>query len=209
MRHRRHDPITKLFGRFCTPYIAAVGVLVTAGLVSGCSRDEITAPEAPVVGQFTVDASKSWAYVDLTSGDTVPQADAATSTSWDVGFNATSVQLNGGTHGPAGVTGFCVCQNAAATNDQILAMTPDNQEAAFTNVTSASIPVVDDKWTSDVFATNPWYRYDLAGDHRISPTFDVYFVKRGSTVYKLQVINYYGAAGETRRITVRYSKVRG
>lgn len=207
--HYRHYPITKLFGRFRTSYVAVIGVLATAALVSGCARDEITAPEAPVVGQFTVDASTAWTYVDLSSGDTVAEADPATSTTWDIAFNATSVHLNGGNDGPAGVTGFCVCQNSAATNNQILAMTPDNQESAFTNVTSASIPVVDDKWASDVFATNPWFRYDLAGDHRISPTFDVYFVKRGAAVYKLQLINYYGAAGETRRITARYSKVRG
>jgi len=207
--HYRHHRTPRFFGRLCRPYLAAIAVLVAAAFVSGCARDEITAPAAPTVGQFTVDASRAWAYVDLASGDTVSQTDAANSTTWDIAFNATSVHLNGGTDGPAGVAGFCVCQNAAATNDQILAMTPDNQAAAFTAVTSASIPVVDDKWNSDVFTTSPWYRYDLAGDHRISPTFDVYFVRRGAAVYKLQLINYYGAAGETRRITVRYSKVRG
>lgn len=206
--HYRHRPASKPFGRLRTPYFAAI-VVVAAGVASGCSRSEITAPATATVGQFTVDASKAWVYVDLSSGAAVAQTDAAASTTWDIGLNATSVQLNGGANGPAGVMGFCVCQNAAATNDQILQMTADNQDASFSSVTSASIPVVDGKWTSDAFTANPWYRYDLAGDHRVSPTFDVYFVKRGTTVYKLQIVNYYGTAGEARQITVRYSKVRG
>jgi hypothetical protein len=86
-------------------------------------------------------------------------------------------------------------------------MTPENQADAFTSVTAAAIPPAPASWSSDVFATNRWYRYDLAGDHRISPTFDVYLVRRGAIVYKIQLINYYGPAGETRRITFRYAKL--
>jgi hypothetical protein len=207
--HDRHHPATSFFERFRTSYIAAILVAAAAGLASGCARSEITAPETPSVGQLNIDASQAWAYVSLDSGVAVSQTDPASSTTWDIGFNATSVQLNGGANGPGDVTGFCICQNADATNDQVLEMTPENQDSAFTAVTTSSIPSAADEWTSDVFTTDPWYRYDLAGDHRISPAFEVYLVKRGAAVYKLQLINYYGPTGETRQIAVRYSKVRG
>jgi hypothetical protein len=182
-------------------------MVVGAVSVTACARSEITAPDAPSVGQFTVDASTGWAYVDLSTGALVPQTSASTSSNWDIGFNATSVALNGGTSGPAGVTGICLCQNAAATNDQVLQMTPDNQEAAFTAISVGSVPGTSAAWSSDVFAVSKWYRYDILGDHVISPTYDIYFVKRGTAVYKIQITGYYGPAGEVRQITARYSKV--
>lgn len=178
-------------------------------LFAGCNRGEITMPVTASTEQITVDASTAWAYVDLSSGASVAQTDAQLSSTWDIGFNATNVALNGGPSGPAGVTGYCVCQNAGATNDAILAMTPESEAADFTSVTGADIPVSASSWSSDVFATSKWYEYDLLGDHRISPTFDVYLVKRGATVYKLQIINYYGPAGESRRISFRYARLVG
>lgn len=184
-----------------------VGALVA--LSAACARDEITLPETGTVGQLTVDASAGWAYVDLASGAVVPQTSASTSTTWDIGFSATSVAVNGGTAGPGGVTVYCLCQNAAATTADVLTMTADNQATAFANVTALSIPASTAAgWSSETFATSKWYKYNLAGDNRISPTFDVYLVQRGSRVYKLQVVNYYGPAGETRRITIRYATLR-
>ena len=60
-----------------------------------------------------------------------------------------------------------------------------------------------------VFRTSPWHRYNLLGDHRISPVYNVYLVRRGAVVYKVQVTNYYGPAGETRRISFRYEQIAG
>jgi hypothetical protein len=58
-----------------------------------------------------------------------------------------------------------------------------------------------------VFNSHPWYRYNLTGENIIHPTFDVYLVKRGDDVYKVQLINYYGAAGEPRHVTFRYARL--
>jgi hypothetical protein len=58
-----------------------------------------------------------------------------------------------------------------------------------------------------VFGVNPWYRYNLTGENIIHPTFDVYLLKRGPDVYKLQLIDYYSPAGEPRNITFRYAKL--
>lgn len=182
-------------------------LLPAAFIMGACGRGEIAAPVSISVDQLTVDASSAWSYVDLSTGATVPETSASTSMRWDIGFNATNVVLNGGANGPAGVTAHCLCQNAAATNGEILAMTPESQADAFTRITAASIPSAGAAWSSEAFAANKWFRYDILGDHRISPTFDMYLVRRGSRVYKLQLIDYYGPAGESRRITLRYARL--
>jgi len=40
-------------------------------------------------------------------------------------------------------------------------------------------------------------------DNQIWPNFNVYLVRRGDAVFKLQVTSYYGATGTPRQITVR------
>ena len=178
--------------------------------VAACARDEITLPPAAPVGQLTVNASAGWVYVDLATGTVVPQTTAATSTTWDLGFSATNVVVNGGAAGPAGMMAYCLCQNAAATSAAILAMTPTSQADAFARVNLTSVPpATTPGWSAETFATSKWYKYNLSGDNRISPTFDVYLVRRGAVVYKLQLVDYYGPAGETRRISFRYAKVQG
>ena len=51
---------------------------------------------------LTVDATdrENWAYINLTEGETVDIADAATSMAWDLGFKRTGVIVNGGVSGP-------------------------------------------------------------------------------------------------------------
>ena len=51
---------------------------------------------------LTVDATnrENWAYINLTEGETVDIADAATSTAWDLGFKRTQIIVNGGVSGP-------------------------------------------------------------------------------------------------------------
>ena len=55
---------------------------------------------------LTVDATdrENWAYVNLTEGETVDIADAATSMAGNLGFKRTEVIANGGVSGP-GKTG--------------------------------------------------------------------------------------------------------
>ena len=178
---------------------------------AACGRDEITAPTVPPVeGTITVDASTDWAYLSLADETVVAPADPTDSGAWDIAFQRTSVQLNGGEAGPGGVTGYCICQNSATnpTTEQILAYTATSELPDFTAVTAASIPAAS-SFSADVFTQHAWHRYNLLGDHRISPTFDVYLVRRGDVVYKLQIVDYYGPAGETRRITVRYAQIAG
>jgi hypothetical protein len=185
---------------------------LTAGLLTACSdAGEPTGPEGPAFTTLTVDASAGWAYVDFTGSAAIPVSigTAAESAVWDLGFNATTVTINGGTNGPGDVVAYCICQNAAANAPQVMAYSAANQLAAFEAVTAAQIPANTGVWNAGVFDTSKWYRYNLTGaDHQVWPTFDVYLVKRGADVYKVQLINYYGPGGEPRRITFRYAKLR-
>lgn len=71
--------------------------------------------------------------------------------------------------------------------------------ALFLSLISGPIPsTIDNK--SGVFV------YDLAGDNRLSPMFNTFLVKVGSSVYKLQVTTYYGTGGSGYP-TIRYEKI--
>ena len=325
-----------------------------AALAAACSDDTL-APPPPVEGTLTVDAADGWAFVDLDEGTTVsPTPSAGESDAWDIAFSVTNVMLNGGEAGPAGVVGHCICQNADATNEQVLAMTAASELADFESVTAvpagaewveealtpafagwytgsgtsavadpskvflvrladgtsyAKLHVVEiedpsaatpgavtleyaiqetgesafgptlthivapnetgtiwidldpedgvpigegwdfriEQWDvrlngglsgsgeagvltsttafdeittayvpnvayktdayAGVFGAKRWYRYNLQGDHRVSPTFDVYLLKRGESVYKIQLLNYYGDTGDPRQITFRYERI--
>ncbi len=333
------------------PTLAAILLLTAA-----CSTDDVlgVVPK-PSEGSFTVDAATSWKFVNLAdSSQVTPSPAASISADWDIAFFATNVTLNGGDAGPGGVSAACICQNAAATGDQVLAMTAENQLPAFEAVTSVpagltfqtdvltpairdwftgtaaaatadtaktwlvrlsdsasfaavrvksnsgatatSAGIVTLEWrlqasagaalgapqtlqvdlttpgtkrvdlnsgalTTDdsawdlqldgfvirvnggisgsgkagaattatafadlttavtsatayrsdvyagVFGTNRYYRYNIAGDHRISPTFDVYLIRRGDVTYKLQVIGYYSDTGVARTITFRWAQL--
>jgi hypothetical protein len=52
------------------------------------------------------------------------------------------------------------------------------------------------------------FRYNLEGTNRLHPTFNTYLVKSGTRVYKLQVVNYYNAAGASGWPTLRYARIK-
>ncbi len=51
------------------------------------------------------------------------------------------------------------------------------------------------------------FLYNLALDNRLSPTFNTYLIKVGTSVYKAQLIDYYNSAGMSGYPTIRYSKI--
>ena len=333
-------------------------VVIGAAAFLGACGDDVVAPPPPVEGTVTVDASQRYVYFSFDEGEVVvPTPSASASSEWDVAFSATTVTLNGGSAGPGGVTGFCLCQNSGATDAQVLAMTPESEKADFdgvtavpaaaTFITDALTPAIsgwftgtgaaatansaktflvrladsvgyakvrvtslqnptatspgtvtleyavqptaagalgttrtlqvdlttpgaksvdletgaltnsatewdlrldgftirvnsgvsgpgkggaaagtgsfetittakeaDQAYRSDsyagVFGASRWYRYNIGGTgNRISPTFEVYLIKRGTSVYKFQILNYYNVTGDPRFITFRYEQIAG
>jgi hypothetical protein len=340
-----------------SPRCLGAGLLI---LIAACNDDPAgpdTQEEA--VDSLTVDASAGWALVRLGDPATsIAAANPASSTDWDIGFIATSVMLNGGEAGPAGVVGHCLCRNANATDAQIIAMDPAAERDRFLAVSTSDVPAAAEAWQIDaldpvidgwysynqtthavsaapekvwkvktagpayakfhvtnladatanhagrisiefavqaglgapfaapqtatidvsgggrvyfdfaraglsdasdwdiafegytiringgvsgdggagavlgdetfaamtdasdapatvyagdafggVFDEHPWYRYNLQNDHQIYPTFDVYLIRRGDEVFKVQLVSYYGPTGNTRQITFRYARV--
>ena len=61
-------------------------------------------------------------------------------------------------------------------------------------------PAVDD--ASGVF----WY--NIEGNNRLWPTFNVFLVEIGTAVYKVQVTDYYSATGASGFPTVRFEQLR-
>lgn len=188
------------FSRWTAILCLGAGPIVAAG----CS-DSATGPkkdDAPPT--FTVDASMDTIYITLGSSPrTLSVVDPATSTDWDLAIFATEITANGGEAGPGGVTVHCVCQNAGATDARITAMTAESELPAFAAFTAAGIPPAGAAWSPTAIVDNPWYWYDFDA-HFIYSTFNVYLLKRGSTVYKLQFTGYYGPSGQSRIVQFRY-----
>lgn len=61
---------------------------------------------------------------------------------------------------------------------------------------------------NSVFDPQAPFRYNLAGNDRLHPTFNIFLVKAGARVYKLQVTDYYGDTGAAGFPTVRYARIR-
>ncbi len=66
--------------------------------------------------------------------------------------------------------------------------------------------------TGGLFADNSWYAYNLQGAHKLWPNFRVYLIDSDSEdasapVYAMQIINYYGADGNSGQPEIRWKKV--
>jgi hypothetical protein len=154
-------------------------------------------PQGPTYNTLQVDARTTWVYANLATNQVVAVTDPLTSTNWDIGFFATRVVTNGGAAGAGDVEGHCICQNAGATDPQILAMTAAGEEADFTAVTAAAIPSTAAAWASDALdpAIENWWSYNPTS-HAVSanPT-AVYAMKlRGTAFAKMHVTNLQNAA---------------
>ena len=169
---------------------AAAAVLTTA-----CD-DETTAPGTDEAGSLTVNTAEGWAYVNFEDGgaEVVSVTDPTTSTEWDIAFNALSVMLNGGAAGPGAVAGACLCQNADATDAQVMAMTASSELSDFEQVTSAE----GADWTTDALtpAIDEWYAYNPTTHVVSAASENVYAVRTasGTSFAKLRVIEIANAA---------------
>jgi hypothetical protein len=131
-------------------------------------------------------------YVNLTTGATSTTATSG----WDVALQGYTISVNGGTSGNANVSA--------------LELAPSSSFATYSAITSvpASIPAsaYSTDGTGGAFVANPPYRYNST-THQLWPTFDVYLVKRGTAVYKVQVVTYYNTSGAAGNVTLRYAKL--
>ena len=126
--------------------------------------------------------------VDLEAGTLTNSA-----TDWDLRLEGFTIRVNSGVSGPG--------KGGAAAGT-----------GSFETITTAK--AADQAYRADsyagVFGTSRYYRYNIGGTgNRISPTFEVYLIRRGTSVYKFQILNYYNTTGDPRFITFRYEQIAG
>lgn len=143
------------------------------------------------VAAATVDVRNGPVYYDL-----VNRAVTTATGTWDLRFSGWEIRTNGGVSGTGTV--MAVPDNS----------TPFAQIDAAYAATAPAVAYRRDAY-SGVFSAQPWYRYNITGtDNQIWPVFNVYLVKRGAEVYKVQLTSYYGLDGTSRQVTLRYARVR-
>ena len=189
---RRGTTPNFLFGRFHVTAIsgassAAPGQVTlqwaTQAVAGGVMGADQTATITVAAGTPT--------YFDLTAG-----AVSSASGTWDLQFRAWDIRVNSGASGSGSVRALPVDGGAYAS------ITP-----AFAAGPPASVYKTD-AYGGVFGGATPWYRYNITGnDNQIWPTYDVYLVKRGTSVFKVQLTGYYDAAAQPRRITVRYARL--
>lgn len=128
-------------------------------------------------------------YVDLTTGAVTSSAN------WDLQFAGWTIRVNSGVSG-------------SGTVRAVLDATTSYEDITNTYAATAPAQAYSTDAFRGVFATKPWYRYNLTGtDNQIWPTFNVYLVRRAGVLFKVQLVSYYGPGGATRQITIRYQRL--
>lgn len=134
-------------------------------------------------------------YVNLTTGAQSTTAPVA----WDIALQGYTISVNGGVSG----TG-----NVAAV--QLVPSTFYASYSAITTIPVGATGIPSTAFSTDgaggAFLTDSPYRYN-GTTHQVWPTYDVYLVKRGTAVYKVQVTGYYSTTAVFGNLSVRYAKL--
>ncbi|HET7630846.1 MAG TPA: HmuY family protein [Gemmatimonadaceae bacterium] len=134
-------------------------------------------------------------YVNLTTGDTSSTEPAA----WDIALQGYTIYVNGGVSGSGDVAAVLLVPSSFYTS-----------YASITNIPVGAAGIPANAFETDgaggAFLTDLPYRYDPTV-HQVYPTYDVYLVKRGTDVYKVQIAGYYGTDGTFGQLTVRAAKL--
>lgn len=140
----------------------------------------------------TIDVNLSMgpAFVDLSTGTVAAPAGCG----WD--FSITFFEFAFNEACDAGTFPLDAAEDFNAVADAGDAPT----YGAFLSVVSGAFPsTVDD--AGGVF----WY--NIEGNNRLWPTFNVFLVRSGSAIYKVQVTSYYNSSGESGFPTVRFEQL--
>jgi hypothetical protein len=108
-------------------------------------------------------------------------------------------------------TTFAVTTNAACNTGTY----PAGSSPTFANTTTASdapqylnfLAQLSGPIPNSITDVAAPYRYNLQGNNRLHPTFNIYLIKVGTRVYKLQSINYYNESGTSGYVTLRSARL--
>jgi hypothetical protein len=156
--------------------------LAALAALAACESDASGPSNGQRTGVVQLDASSnsSFAYLRF-EGDNAVVVNTPGPNDWDLGFRRFSVRLNGGVAGPKGVVGFNLANNAGASTAEFLAMTPENQLAAFEAVGAADIPP-EGQFTSEGLGPDfsSWFRFDPTTNGLVANPQAAWKVKRAN-----------------------------
>jgi hypothetical protein len=139
------------------------------------------------------------AHLDLSSAAAVPSGGSPGGSPGGCGWD-----LNVQPSFSIGFNGDCDAGSfpldAAVSFDQVGEADDAPEYAPFLSAIAGPIPTtVDD--ASGLF----WY--NIEGANRLWPTYNVFLVRDGDAVYKVQVLDYYNASGDSGHPTVRFQRL--
>ena len=186
---------------------------------AACSSDDPVSPriDPTLVRIDSLDASAGWRYVALSNPGAalaLTDAQALTSTQWDIAFRGYDAKINGGETGPGGVTAHCVCANTQSMAGQapaaqvafFRALTAESELADYTGVTPAGIPEAATFRSDTVPSIRGWWTQ--SGTTRAVNASGVYIVNRPDSLgyAKVQFQTIQNATGATPGVvTFRYA----
>lgn len=157
--------------------------------------------------QSVVDASDyaQWQFLDLKSGQSIVEDDAATSP-WDLKFRRFFILSNGGKTGNGGVelTVLPDTEFSQVNADRVLKVMDKSW-----SVDQEDKEADDDHEADNVFnnGENDWYDYD-SSDHTLTSKGLTYLVRgAGGQIFKVQVLDYYDGAGTPAFLSFRWAEV--
>jgi hypothetical protein len=142
-------------------------------------------PDEPGVVELDAASNSTFTYFRLSDGAIVSVTDPTTSDDWDIAFRRFAVKLNSGVAGPKSVLGYSLENNADATDEQVLAFTPENQLAAFEAVDAGDVPD-EASFTAEGLGPDlsTWFRFDpVSGGLVANPAAAWKLRRSGGTVY--------------------------
>jgi hypothetical protein len=152
------------------------------------------------VHQARVDAKDDmqWVYMNLAQGKAVPADGAGDPTAWDLALQRFNLKLNGGASGSGGAA---VALLPGAAFDDVTEVPAD---ATFlTDQADANDDGVDEYVMS--IGDTRWYAYEVT-THVLTPKELVYVVRGADgSFYKLEMLEYYDAAGTAGYPTFRWA----
>jgi hypothetical protein len=157
----------------------------------------------PATFTVTVPSTGS-AYVNFSAAPPTVTIGTTAPTTWDITFTGYKIFVNGGASGTGGATVLPV-------------ITGTQPYAPFDQVDKAFVAIVPplDGFSADASGgafvstdkSRKWYKYNLTGNHDITPTFNTYLVKTSTGIFKVQVTSYYNTAGVGNYISIRSAKI--
>ncbi len=171
-----------------TPQFAVTSLTLETRIQTGTT---LGAPQS-----MTLAPAGATTSVSLSTNSVVAAPSAC---NWDVQFNPAPNQLSLTLNTACGAGSY-----PGAASPTFATATSANDAPQYASYLAQLVGPIPNSVTD---ASAP-FRYNLTGNDRLHPAFNIYLVKSGAKVYKVQVIDYYSNTGASGYPTIRYARIK-